>query len=69
MQEGLADVWKENLLEGLKLGEVEFKLAREFLLEKKLVKEMRSQLKWLNSKRQNREKEQWKSSFKNLEEQ
>jgi len=51
MQEGLADVWKENLLEGLKLGEVEFKLAREFLLEKKLVKEMRSQLKWLNSKR------------------
>ena len=43
---GLADVWKENMLEDLELGEVEFRLVEEFLLElkkefeedKKLVK-------------------------------
>ncbi len=28
-----ADIWKENLLEDFELGEVEFGLAREFLLE------------------------------------
>jgi len=28
-----ADIWKENLLEDFKSGEVEFGLAREFLLE------------------------------------
>ncbi len=46
MQGGLADVWKENMLEDLELGEVEFRLVEEFLLElkkefeedKKLVK-------------------------------
>jgi len=31
----LTDVWKKNLLEDLKLGEVEFRLVREFLLELK----------------------------------
>ena len=43
---GLADVWKENMLEDLELREVEFRLVEEFLLElkkefeedKKLVK-------------------------------
>ena len=34
-----ADIWKENLLEDFELGEVEFGLAREFLLElRKLFK-------------------------------
>jgi len=35
VQEGSADVWKENLLEYLKLEEVEFGSTREFLLELK----------------------------------
>jgi len=35
MQGGLADVWKENLLEDLELGKVEFGSAKGFLLELK----------------------------------
>jgi len=35
MQEGSADVWKENLLENLETGEVEFRSAGKFLLELK----------------------------------
>ena len=35
IQGGLADVWKENLLEDLKTGEIKFELVREFLLELK----------------------------------
>ena len=31
----LVDVWKENVLEDLKLGEIEFELVGEFLLELK----------------------------------
>ena len=33
VQEKSADMWKENLLEDLKLEEVKFRLAEEFLLE------------------------------------
>ena len=32
---GLADIWKENLLEDLKLEKVKFGLVEEFLLELK----------------------------------
>ena len=35
VQRGLANVWKENLLEDLELRELEFGLAEEFLLELK----------------------------------
>ena len=31
IQEGSADIWKENILEDLEAGEVEYELAREFL--------------------------------------
>ena len=31
MQEGSADVWKENVMEELEAGEVEYKLVEEFL--------------------------------------
>lgn len=33
IQGGLADIWKENVLEDQKIREVEFESAREFLLE------------------------------------
>ena len=33
MQRGLADVWKENLLEDLELGEAESELAGKFSLD------------------------------------
>ena len=32
IQEGLADVWKENVMEELKAGEVEYELAEKFLI-------------------------------------
>ena len=35
VQERSADMWKENVLKNLKLREVEFRLAEEFLLELK----------------------------------
>jgi len=35
VQKGLADVWKENVLEDLETGEVEFRSTGEFLLELK----------------------------------
>jgi len=35
VQERSADVWKENILEDLKTGEVEFGLVEKFLLELK----------------------------------
>jgi len=35
VQGGSADVWKENILEDLEMGEMEFGLAEEFLLELK----------------------------------
>ena len=35
MQEGSADVWKENVIEELKTGEVEYELAEEFLISLK----------------------------------
>ena len=31
MQKGSADVWKENVMEELEAGEVEYKLVEEFL--------------------------------------
>jgi len=31
VQEGAADVWKENIMEELESGELEYKLAEEFL--------------------------------------
>jgi len=31
VQGGIADVWKENIMEELEVGEVEYKLAEEFL--------------------------------------
>jgi len=33
MQEGLAHIWKENVLEDLEAGKVEYELAREFLTQ------------------------------------
>ena len=33
VQGGSADVWKENILEDLEVGEVEYKSARKFLAE------------------------------------
>ena len=33
MQEGLIDIWKENILEDLEAGKVEYELAEEFLVE------------------------------------
>jgi len=33
VQEGLADIWKENIIEELKTGEIEFESAGEFLAE------------------------------------
>jgi len=33
VQEGTADIWKENMLEDLKAGEVEYESAGEFLIE------------------------------------
>ena len=33
VQEGSANIWKENVLEDLEVGEIEFKLAGEFLAE------------------------------------
>ena len=35
VQRGSADVWKENILEDLETGEVEYKSARKFLVELK----------------------------------
>jgi len=35
MQGGSTDVWKENVIEELKLGEVEYELAEEFLISLK----------------------------------
>jgi len=35
MQEGSVDVWKENILEDLEAGKVEYELAGEFLAELK----------------------------------
>ena len=37
MQGGLADIWKENILEDLEVGEIEYKSAGEFLAEIKKV--------------------------------
>jgi len=31
MQGGVADVWKENVIEKLEAGEIEYKTAKEFL--------------------------------------
>ena len=39
MQEGLADIWKENLLEDLEAGSLEYKTVRKFLAD--LKKEFR----------------------------
>ncbi len=52
MKRRLADVWKKNLLENLKLEKLEFGLAGEFLLELKrnLVEKIKSKSKWLNLK-------------------
>jgi len=33
VQEGSADIWKENVMEELEIGEIEFELAGEFLAE------------------------------------
>ena len=33
MQEGAADMWKENVLEELEVGELEFETVKEFLVE------------------------------------
>ena len=33
IQDGSADIWKENIMEELKTGEIEFKMAGEFLAE------------------------------------
>ena len=33
MQGGSADIWKENVLEEIKVGELEFKNIGEFLVE------------------------------------
>ena len=33
MQRGLADVWKENILENLKTGMLEYKTVEEFLVD------------------------------------
>ena len=33
VQEGSADIWKENILEELEVGEVEYELVGEFLAE------------------------------------
>ena len=33
VQGGLADIWKENIIEEIETGEMEFELAREFLAE------------------------------------
>ena len=33
MQGGVADIWKENILKDLEVGEVEYKSAGEFLIE------------------------------------
>ena len=41
MQEGLADIWKENLLEDLEAGSLEYKTVREFLAD--LKKEFRGE--------------------------
>jgi len=35
VQRGSADVWKENIMEELELGEVEYKLAEKFLMSLK----------------------------------
>ena len=35
MQEGSADVWKENVMEELELGEAEYELMEEFLMSLK----------------------------------
>ena len=39
VQRGLADIWKENLLENLEAGSLEYKIVREFLAD--LKKEFR----------------------------
>ena len=31
VQEGLADIWKENVIEELEVGEMEYETAEEFL--------------------------------------
>ena len=33
MQGGIANIWKENILEDLEVGEVEYESAGEFLIE------------------------------------
>ena len=33
VQGGSADIWKENIMEELEIGEIEFESAREFLAE------------------------------------
>lgn len=35
VQGGLANIWKENLLENIKVGEMAFALVRDFLVELK----------------------------------
>jgi len=35
VQEGLADIWKENILEGLEVGKIKFVIARKFLVKLK----------------------------------
>ena len=35
MQGGSADIWKENVMEELELGEIEYEIAEEFLMSLK----------------------------------
>jgi len=53
MQRESADIWKENLLEDLKSGEVKFELVKEFLMElkEKFRREDEESSKWPSLKR------------------
>ena len=71
IQEELAYVWKENVLEKLKSGEVEFESAGEFLL--KLKKEFeggdKDSVKVAELRRIKREEELWRYLYRSFREQ
>ena len=66
MQKGSTDIWKENILEDLKVGNLEYETTEKFLadLKKEFGKRDDETMKVMKLKKV----KQWRNSFKSLEE-
>ena len=71
IQRGSANIWKENILEDLEVGVLEYTIVREFLadLKKEFEGEGNKTIKVAELKKVNRGTEQQRSLCRSLEEQ